>query len=460
VAEEARASSGDVCALASALSAPEFRGARVGALVVRARDGEVLFARDADATFTPASNQKVLTALAALARLGPAHRFVTEVLADAEPDAAGRVGTLVLRGGGDPALVSEEWWRLAADLRRGGLRRAGRLVLDDGAFDRERWNPTWAPVGTRAYEAPIGALQANYGAVVIEVRPGSRAGAPVQVAVDPPVDALSVVVRAVTVRPGIAPGLEVSRERDPRGETIVVTGLLPEDAGVQRIARSVSDPTLYAGSVFAASLAANGIVLDERAPTSGETPPGSVSLLEFEGPTLAETVRRLLKYSSNPIAEGLVKALGRAETARPGSWESGTRALRRALESLGLDLRSAVLVDGSGLSLRDRVSPRLLVAALRSARDSFDLGPELLAALPVAGRDGTLQERASGAAGRVRAKTGTLTGVLGLSGFAQAADGEELVFSLLVNGARTPSVRGVDGFAEALARCSGGGGAG
>jgi len=446
---------GDVCQLGAALAAPSLRGARIGALVVRARDGALVFARDADRSFAPASNQKILTALGALTRFGPSHRFVTDVLADAAPDAAGAVDTLYLRGSGDPGLVSEQWWRLAADLRLAGLRRVGRIVADDGAFDRERWHPSWTPVGARAYEAPIGALQANYGAFLVVVRPGRSPGAPVEVTIDPPVRALGLVVRAVTGGLSVPAGLGVARERGPAGDTVIVTGFLPEDAGEQRVSRSVADPTAYAVSVFAASLAANGIALDDPTLAVAEAPPGALRLLAFQGPELASSVRLLLQYSSNPIAEGLLKAMGGAETGEPGSFANGARALRATLAALGLDLAGAEIVDGSGLSLRDRVSPRTLVAALRIARGSFAIGPELLSGLPVAGRNGTLAHRAPDASERVRAKTGTLSGVVALSGFADAADGEELVFALLVNGARSNAVAGVDAFASALVSCAG-----
>src|SRR5271169_857785 len=134
------------------------------ALGVNADDGGVRFERDPDRPLVPASNLKLLTAVAALATFGPSYRFVTRVQADTAPDDAGQVGTLYVRGGGDPALASEDWWRLAADLRRAGLRGARQLVVDDSAFDRERWHPSWGTTSSRAYFAPIGALEANYGA--------------------------------------------------------------------------------------------------------------------------------------------------------------------------------------------------------------------------------------------------------------------------------------------------------
>src|SRR3990172_378049 len=127
-----------------ALRDPGLRGARVAALVVERDGGGVLYARDADRAMIPASNMKVLTAIATLSAFGPAHRFTTEVFAPELPDAEGAVAQLAIRGGGDPALTSEDVWRLAADLRRIGLRRVKQgLLLDDSAFDTQRWHPSW-----------------------------------------------------------------------------------------------------------------------------------------------------------------------------------------------------------------------------------------------------------------------------------------------------------------------------
>jgi hypothetical protein len=117
VAAAARAGAPLAERLDAALSHPGLRGARIAALVVDRDDGRVLYARDPDRALVPASNLKLLTALAALSAFGPSHRFVSEVHADAQPDAAGAVAHLYVRGGGDPALTSEDLWRLAAGRR-------------------------------------------------------------------------------------------------------------------------------------------------------------------------------------------------------------------------------------------------------------------------------------------------------------------------------------------------------
>ncbi|MFD7660686.1 D-alanyl-D-alanine carboxypeptidase/D-alanyl-D-alanine-endopeptidase [Actinosynnema sp. NPDC059797] len=145
-----------------------------------------------------------------------------------------------------------------------------------------------------------------------------------------------------------------------------------------------------------------------------------------------------LKLSNNMHAEAIVKTLGRKFHGQ-GTWSAGIRALESLLPGLGVDPLTMNMFDGSGLSRMNVLSPDLLVGVLRSARTKpwfrswYD-------ALPVAGRPdrlegGTLRSRMTGtaAAGNVRAKTGSLTGVTGLSGYVTNADGRELVFSMVFN---------------------------
>lgn len=430
------------------------RGARIAALV-EGEDGRVVFARDPDRPLTPASNAKVFTSLAALAAFGPAHRFETLLLADAPPDAEGGVGTLVLKGGGDPALNSEDWWRIADELRRAGLRRVrGDLVLDDSLFDRERWHPSWGPTSARAYHAPVGALNANYGTYTAEVRPGPTVGSPAVVELSPAVGYLRVVNRAMTLGRRKHMQLRVDREETPRDELVVVGGATTVDDGGVSFYRSVVDPTRYAGSVLLDQLGQAGIRVGGTVRVArGEPPAASTELVRHRGRPLSEIVELCMKYSNNQIAEALVKQLALRDGAPRGTWQDGIPALRRQLDVLGVSAPGVELVDGSGLSYQNRATPRALVQALRAGESSFAFGPEWIAAMPIADVDGTLATRAPGAAGWVRAKTGTLTRVTALSGLAQLASGERVRFSILVNGYRSgdhDAIRAVDEFVEAL----------
>jgi D-alanyl-D-alanine carboxypeptidase/D-alanyl-D-alanine-endopeptidase (penicillin-binding protein 4) len=418
------------------------RGARTAALVVRREDGRVLYARDADRAMVPASNQKILTAIATLSAFGPTHRFLTEVLSDVPPGSEGEVGSLFVRGGGDPSLTSEDLWRLAADLRRQGLRRVrGDLILDDTLFDAERWHPSWGTISARAYHAPVGALSVNYGAFAAVIEAGSEVGDPVRVTLDPPAAFFRLANRAVTgPAGGRGRALVVERSAGSAQELVTVSGSLPAGGDPYTVHRSVTDPALYAGGVLRLQLEANGIVVEGETRLGG-APASAHSLLEFRGKPVSETVRLFMKFSNNAIAETLVKALAVHAGHGPGSWKSGIPALRAELEALGLDTEDIVIADGSGLSYENRIAPRGLVEALRVAERSFRFGPEFVSALPIASADGTLEKRADGAADVVRAKTGLLTRVTALSGYARLADGTEAVFSIVSNGYRCDAER-------------------
>jgi D-alanyl-D-alanine carboxypeptidase/D-alanyl-D-alanine-endopeptidase (penicillin-binding protein 4) len=451
-------------------------GASLGIYVERARDGKPLYSRGADQLLIPASNQKILTTLAALQRFGPSFRFETRIWAPEAPNADGVVEALIVEGRGDPVMNSEDWWRLAADLRREGLRGIeGDLRVDDSLFDGPGWHPSWGRVSARAYHAPIGALTANYGSYFVSVWPQSDVGSSALVDIDPPVPYLHLRNLAKTAARSARPRLSVDRVRGARKdgsaeEIVRVQGVTRIGDDVDRFPRSVLDPGLYAGSLLAYQLAANGIYLDgdvRRAPR-GDAP--ATLVLERPGRALAEIVQLCMKYSNNSIAESLVKSLaaysadgfeGRSseaptdEPVHQGTWTAGVRAVRAELAELHVDLSGATLVDGSGLSLQNRVSPRMLVRALRAGRESFRIGPEFVASLPIAERDGTLEKRLRGGDGRIRAKTGLLSdaSVTALSGFAERPDGETLVFSILVNGhagGSGPAMDAVDEIAWAL----------
>jgi len=469
--------------LESALAARGFRGASLSVLVVERGSGALRFSRSPSRALVPASAQKLLVALAALDAFGPAHRFITQVRAPAPPDANGRVAALFVRGGGDASLTSEQWWRLAADLRALGVTQVeGDVLLDDSHFDGARWLPDWQPVSARAYHAPVGALSANYGAFRVVAAPGPAPGAPAVVRVDPPIPYLRVENAARTVRRGARSAVTVSRRAGAGFERVMVGGSVALGGEPKQVWRSVGNPLGYAGAVLRWQLEANGIRVAGRV-RRGAAPPSAALLLDFEGFPLRRSVELALKYSNNMMTEALLKSLavaaapgeeagaqGTSGNARgnvpgaQGNWEQGLRALRARLLALGVPLQGARLRDGSGLSRKNRVSAQTLVAVLRAADARFGIGPELLAALPMAASDGTLRERALAASQRLRAKTGSLEGVSALAGFARIAPaqsagasesgGRDVVFAILANGFRNgdlEAARAMDRFAEALA---------
>jgi D-alanyl-D-alanine carboxypeptidase/D-alanyl-D-alanine-endopeptidase (penicillin-binding protein 4) len=269
----------------------------------------------------------------------------------------------------------------------------------------------------------------------------------VRIDVDPPVPYLAVSNRATTGSRTAKRSLSVGHGVGPSGrETVEVSGKVRAGDDADLFPRSVRDAALYAGSVLKMQLEANGISVAGRVRrASGPLP--AHELLRFEGRPLSEIVRLFMKYSNNSIGESLIKSIGARTTGEAGGWQSGLAAAKHRLEALGLSDPALVMADGSGLSPLNRITPRLLVDSLRRARETFGFGPELMASLPIAARDGTLEKRTRAAKDRVRGKTGLLSDqrATALSGFAERPGGDLVVYSIIVNGYTAGSRGAMDG---------------
>jgi len=445
-------------ALRSIVEGSPLASARAGVLVMAAESGQVLYAKDADVLLNPASNVKLVTTAAALARLGPEYRFSTEFLSEAPPGAAA-VKTLYVRGRGDPSLVTERLWAISGDLQHLGLRRIGEIVLDDSFFDGERSGPGYdQETGDRSYLAPAGALSLNFNSVAIHVGPGERPGQRARAELEPASDFLELDNRTVTVSPRAGRRVKVSSIALAGKQRIVVEGRVPAGSRTLAIWRKIDDPALYLGATLKRLLEIRGLKVGRV--RAGTVPDGARLLFVSESDELAEVVRRLNKTSNNFTAEQILKTLGAEVRGAPGSWPKGISVVEEFLAGVGIPRGAYLMRNGSGLNDTNRFSARQLVTLLRWMWGRFPLQAEYLASLPVAGRDGTIRWRMEGteAAGRLRAKTGTLDNVISLSGYVENGARQALAFAVLVNdyaGRSAPVVRAVDALGAALAASGG-----
>ncbi|MGF1429511.1 D-alanyl-D-alanine carboxypeptidase/D-alanyl-D-alanine endopeptidase [Kitasatospora sp. LaBMicrA B282] len=424
------------------LADPRLTGAEVSVLVEDAADGTVLYQHDPAALMLPASTQKTVTAAAALDLLGPDHRFTTEVLAAGPRDGERLDGDLVLRGGGDPSLQAADLDALAARVAAAGVRRVtGSVLADASRYDSVPLGPAWAWDDQAAYYSPqISALTLttdsddDVGSVRLTLTPDTVSGGPAAVRLTPPDAPVRLAGQVATGPAGSADTVAV--DRHPGGNELLLSGSLPADAGPRDEWVAVDDPANLAGTVFAAALARHGVSVASgvrEQPAPAETR----ELAAHDSAPLADLMVPFLKLSNNGIAEHLVKEIG-AVKAGAGSWAAGLDQVRGFLRRHGLEPTPARQVDGSGLSRQDLITGQRLLALLRFARQQ----PWYNAwynALPVAGDPrrlvgGTLTDRMRGtaAAGRVHAKTGSMTGVAALAGYLDRADGHTLAFSVLV----------------------------
>jgi serine-type D-Ala-D-Ala carboxypeptidase/endopeptidase (penicillin-binding protein 4) len=451
-------------ALGAILEAGPIGGARKGVLVADVVTGEVVFAKDADVLLNPASNVKLVTAAAALARLGPEYRFATELLVDGRSAGSPSVKTLYLRGKGDPTLVTERLWAIAGDLVHLGVKRIGDLVVDDSFFDDVRSGPGFdQETGDRSYLAPASAASLNWNTVAVHVGPGGRKRERGRVAVEPSSEFFEIVNRTTTVAASARRHVTISSVPSAGKQRIVVEGRVPLGSRPQAAWKKIDDPPLYLGHTLRRLLELRGIAFTGSVRV-GPVPAGSKLVHVVESESLGEIARRLNKSSNNFVAEQLLKTLGAEAKGAPGTWSKGVAAVEEFLAEVGVPRGSYVMRNGSGLNDANRFSARQVVTLLRAMWARFPLQAEFVASLPVAGRDGTIRWRMEGteAVGRLRAKTGTLESVTSLSGYVQTAGGRTLAFAVLVNdyaGRAAGVVRSVDALGGALAASGGAPGA-
>ena len=434
------------------LAAPRARAAIWGVRVESLdRPGETLFAHGADQLMVPASNMKILTLAAAADRLGWDHTFATIVRATAplEPDGTLR-GDLVVRGSGDPTIGNrpESATRLAdwaEALWQRGLRRVdGRVIGDDGAFANEALGEGWAwddvPYG---YSAPESALIYNENTAALAIAPGPSAGTFATGRLLDRAAGLRLQVHVMTGPAGSQKDLSLARL--PGSNLLRVTGTVP--AGVEPVVRyvAVDDPAAYFAAALREALIARGIAVAGGAGGVDDMPPGPLApdaptLFAGQSPPLADIARRLMKVSQNLYAETFLRQAAVVPDGQSSS-ALGIKAVRDTLTGWGVDPGSFTQSDGSGLSRYNLVSPTAFVRVLAHLYADPRLKDPWLAALPVAGADGTLEHRLRGtpAAGRVHAKTGSLSGVRSLSGYLQTTSGEWLVFSIIANNFAVPA---------------------
>ena len=456
-------------------SSPVSRAAFWGIRIVDLSSGKTLYEQNADRFFVPASNTKLFTTALALSRLGPDFIFQTRVMADQAPDADGRIwGPLRLVGGGDPNLSARAvpyrmgpitgnplaaLDELAGQVAAHGVKRIeGDIVGDDTWYVWQPYATGWSIDDPRSDDgAPVSALTINDNTFTLTIRPGPAVGDLAVLSLNPAVEYYRLDNRVRTTAAGAERRIHV--ERVPGSIDLRLWGAIPlRDRGLDE-ALGIEDPALYAAKALRALLEQRGITvtggaralhlyphqvedLTQAAPVS---PDAGVELAEHQSAPFLEDLRITDKASQNLHAELALRAVARARR-NLGSFEAGREELKVFLGEAGIDPGAYTLFDGSGLSRLNLVTPAAVVKLLRYMYAS-PARANWLSLLPVGGQDGTLSTRFgdSPAAGRIHAKTGSLSHVSALSGYAERPDGRWVAFSVLVNNYNGASgeVRGV-----------------
>ena len=447
------------------LQRPAAQRTHWGVCVIDLDTGATLYEHGEDRLFVPASNVKLFSTALALRRLGPDYAFTTSAVSEGSIGAGGRLdGDLRLIGGGDPNLSSRELpYRSREDFatdRLGPLRQlaqgvknagivsiAGDVIGDDSRYVWQPYPRGWSYADTlQGYGSATSALVFNDNLITLRITPGA-AGGPARVAVVPSLAFYEISNRTLTVSGRtVTRGLQVRRGETP--DQIVLAGQIPRQSGGRTFELAADDPALYAATALKRALVDLGIdvagdavahhLLPDRLASlrSGLGLPASKSgetVAELTSVPLSEAIRVVNKDSENLHAEMLLREVALRE-AGVATQEAAVQSLRRFLAEVGLRTNEFVLRDGSGLSRHDLLSPRGTVRLLEYMWKSADR-EAYLQSLPIAGHDGTLGWRfkRTPARGRIRAKTGSMSHVLALSGYVSGEGERTLAFSIFAN---------------------------
>ncbi len=444
-----------------------------GLLIVDAGSGEVLYEKNAGSYFVPASNMKLLTTALALDKLGLNYRFRTTVETDGVLSPFGLLaGNLILVGRGDPNLSNRKFpfdtkeefdgppdrvlAELADQIAARGVRQiSGDIVGDDSYFPRERYPDGWE-IDDMVWEygAAISAIVVDDNSVALTLTPGEKSGDSVGALVEPATPDFTVKNEVVTSAAREKADLRLTRE--PGAQTVVVTGSLPAKSAPHKLVLAIEEPAQHAASLLVQLLVDRGVKFNGKIRAQHDPDPGDATrtvLAEHLSLPLGDTVKLVNKISQNLHTEVLLRTAARQQ----GRWATPEDLLKFPQEfyaSAGIPEDDVIQTDGSGLSRHDMVTPRAFVALLQSAQKKPWFAA-YYASLPVAGVDGTLNERMKNSVitGKIHAKTGSVSHVRTLSGYADTPGGRRLIFSFLSNnqgGKNHETHDALDGLCEAM----------
>jgi serine-type D-Ala-D-Ala carboxypeptidase/endopeptidase (penicillin-binding protein 4) len=447
-----------------------------GICVIDGRSGDTLLDINADKPMKPASNNKLRTTAAALTLLGPDFRFKTDLMTTGTVRNGVLEGDLIVRGGADPSIsgrfeknkkdvtrLMREW---ADELIKRGIREVnGAILVDPWYLDGDYFLSSWYP-GERAewYEAEIWGLSFNDGCVDITWSGRAKLpGDPAQMTVNPPTS-YARVINAVKVAAVGRPS-ERSYGRAELANDISATGTITVDTEKEDSA-AVHNGPLYFASVFNDVLSSAGVriakparMLDEKEAVAALARARLVK--RNLSPPLSDIIAVINRVSQNFYADSLVKALGR-EKKGEGSYAAGVGAVMDFYRAAKIPTEGMKMVDGSGLSALNEVTPRQLVLTIRH----MDNGPRRTAwrdSFPIGGVRGSLKSRfqqttnSKALAPRIMGKTGLIGGVRSLSGIARNGAGRDLYYSIILNDFRLSGSRAIeliDSIAVAVAASS------
>ena len=407
----------------------------IGVQVKSMKSGETLYTLNASQIYTPASTMKVLTAVAALVYLGPDYKFSTQLVTDAKSAINGVVnGDLYLIHSGDPSLTYYDMNDLMIALKAQQIQGInGNIYIDNMAYDQTNIGPGWIQKDTHyCYAAPINASIINHNCISIGITPAKKEGNRA-VVIQNPRFFYSGIDNSVITKSSRSHSCHLSMDLDDNN-IISLNGCMPKGRYSRSGSIVINNVVKYNQTMLKSLFRRFGITINGN--IEAKSAPANLTVLaSHESKPLHTLISEMLKKSDNIIAGSVFKKMGELYFKQPGSWENGSNAINQILsQKASINTSHLRPLDGSGLSRDNQVSPAQMMQVLDYAFHNYATSYEFISALPIAGVDGTLKNRLKNVAWKVRAKTGTMAGVVSLAGFAVSKDREPLAFVIIVNG--------------------------
>ena len=436
--------------LIDAFNDPNFANAFWGVDIQSLKTGETFYKVNADKLFSPASLLKLFTTSSALLLLGSDYQYKTTIYTDGNIKNHTLHGNLVIKGSGDPSISNRfidgsvnvvfEMW--ADSLKKLGIKKIdGNIIGDDDNFDEVRLGKGWShEVINNWFAPPSGALCFNDNSISITIVP-TEPGMPADITIEPNSE-YKFLKKVVTISSKNEPNIEISKKNG--SQVISVSGLISKDSPAKKFYVSVDDPTEYFLYSLYNTLTDNGIEItgaffdkDDEGITVQDD--NLTPLFSHFSVPLSKLITEVNKNSNNFYAEQIFRTIG-YELIGYGDINNSLMMTEDILKKMGINPDNLMIVDGSGLSKLDLVTPKQVINVLSYLYKSDEFGT-FYGSLPVAGTDGTLADRYKNTTGakNIHAKTGYLENIRSLAGYLKTADGEPIVFCIIVNNFLVPS---------------------
>lgn len=401
--------------------------ANIGVQVMSVAKSKILYDYKGGYLFTPASVQKLFTSIAALIYLGSDFQFHTQIFRNGED--------IYIKFNGDPEFTKDDLSNLIQQLKGRGINQiSGNIYIDNSAYDSVPYAPglTWDDM-VKGYGAPLNAILIDHNEFVLTVTPNETLGKPPILSAKLPNGSAYFYNQFQTT--------EKFTKRCPASvhsnefNQYQLRGCVGKRWGKQYYKLAIRNPIMYARGLMQELLRKNHILYSGKINLK-VTPSDSQLIAEHISDPLTKIVKKTLKDSDNLAINSLLKTLGQRFYSQQGTWQNGLEAMKQILKPSGIDFKHNLLIDGAGLSRYNLIAPLQLTQLLNYAYRNGKIQSELLDALPIAGKDGTLAWRMPGERKhyRVHAKTGTLGGVTALAGYIFNEQYGVLSFAIIVNG--------------------------